>query len=146
MQGIISRKCKICERIKPIHNFYPRKLKHGVCYRTTCKDCDSERSKIYHAKNKNEELSKFFLRQYGISLKDYDKMLDQQKGVCAICGEPETANNVNGEVKRLAIDHNHSTGKVRELLCSKCNGCLGLAGESIDGLLKFVSYLEKWNE
>ena len=53
-------------------------------------------------------------REFGISSADYDSMLERQHGVCAICG--------NGPGKRLlAVDHDHRTGAVRELLCHYCN-------------------------
>ena len=45
--------------------------------------------------------------------------------VCYICGNPEKARNKSGEIKRLAIDHDHKTGKVRKLLCTRCNQGLG---------------------
>ena len=56
---------------------------------------------------------------FGISLKDYNDLLLKQGNLCAICFQPE-------KNKRLAVDHNHKTGKVRGLLCQKCNRGLGL--------------------
>lgn len=55
-------------------------------------------------------------RQYGITIEDYNRMFDHQKGRCAICKKHQSELN-----KRLHIDHNHDTGKVRGLLCSWCN-------------------------
>jgi hypothetical protein len=60
-------------------------------------------------KNRNHQ----YLRLYGISLEDYDKILTQQEGVCACCGKPDFI--------RLHVDHDHKTGKVRGLLCHICN-------------------------
>ena len=63
----------------------------------------------------------YHLKQtYGLTLEQYDEMLEQQGEVCAICGEA----NLDG--KRLYVDHNHETGKVRGLLCLKCNNRLGV--------------------
>lgn len=62
---------------------------------------------------------------YGISLEDYDEMFRQQNGLCAICEKPEIATNQFG-VKRLAVDHDHTTGKIRGLLCQRCNMAIGL--------------------
>jgi len=72
---------------------------------------------------------------YGISEEDYDAMLSYQNGVCAIC------DGVNPSGRRLAVDHCHTTGKVRGLLCSKCNTLLGHAGDDVDILTKSISYL-----
>lgn len=56
----------------------------------------------------------------------YSELLEAQGGVCAICKKPETIKNQNGEVRSLAVDHDHSTGRVRGLLCFRCNVELGI--------------------
>lgn len=58
-------------------------------------------------------------KNYGLTSEQYVQMLDDQKGVCAICANPPP------EGKKLHVDHNHTTGEVRRLLCSRCNGALG---------------------
>ena len=65
------------------------------------------------------------LRKYGITLEQYNQMLDAQGGVCAICKKPETAKGNHGTARELAVDHCHDTGKVRGLLCSQCNTAIG---------------------
>lgn len=62
---------------------------------------------------------------FGISLSEYKKLLDAQGGVCKICGLPERA-TYKGQIKSLAVDHNHSTGQVRGLLCMRCNVEVGI--------------------
>lgn len=61
-------------------------------------------------------------RRYGITVQLYLDLHEQQRGACGICGRPEA------EVpkKRLAVDHDHKTGRVRGLLCQDCNFALGL--------------------
>jgi len=76
---------------------------------------------------------------YGISLEDYEEMESNQGCKCAICGK------FNDTGKRLFIDHNHSTGKVRALLCGKCNSMIGYAYENIATLKSAIQYLEKFN-
>jgi hypothetical protein len=79
------------------------------------------------------------IRRYGIDVEDYERMLEEQNGACFICGkQPE--NN-----RALDIDHNHSTGKVRGLLCSNHNRALGLMGDDVVLLLKSIEYLVKSN-
>jgi hypothetical protein len=63
-------------------------------------------------------------RKYGITLGEYEALLESQGGVCAICGEPELAANQYGPLP-LAVDHCHGSGAVRGLLCSGCNTGLG---------------------
>jgi len=78
------------------------------------------------------------LKRYGITPEDYDRLLEEQQGQCAICGTP--AGN-----RRLAVDHHHGTGKVRALLCSDCNTALGLFQESPFRLRQALTYLEHHN-
>lgn len=78
-------------------------------------------------------------KKYGITPEQYDTMFEAQKGVCAICGETEIFNN-----RRLAIDHDHATGKVRALLCGRCNQGLGNAHEDVHILFSMARYLDSW--
>ncbi len=76
---------------------------------------------------------------YGITLADYDRMLDEQKGVCAICGGAQD----KAFPWRLAVDHDKQTGKVRALLCSKCNMGIGSFDHDLAKLRAAISYLHK---
>lgn len=68
----------------------------------------------------------------------YDKLFEEQKGRCAICGKHQIA-----EKRKLSIDHNHETGKVRGLLCNKCNYTLGIIeGEGLNYYVKLINYLK----
>jgi len=82
------------------------------------------------------------LRKYGLTASEYDDMMAEQGDLCAICGNPETCLGNNGEVKMLAVDHNHDTGEVRGLLCNNCNRAIGLLGDDPQLLLKAVAYLK----
>jgi len=64
-------------------------------------------------------------RRYGIGVEEYERLLRRQNGICAICGQPEKARYNDGRVRRLAVDHDSKTGKVRGLLCYFCNRRLG---------------------
>ena len=59
------------------------------------------------------------VRRYGITVEEYDALFDAQQGKCALCG-----GDSNGR-GRLAVDHDHATGRVRGLLCFTCNTALG---------------------
>jgi predicted RNA-binding Zn-ribbon protein involved in translation (DUF1610 family) len=77
-------------------------------------------------------------RAYGITLVEYDQMLHNQNNKCAICGNGDEVEN-----RRLAIDHCHESGKVRGLLCGKCNRGLGLFYDNQELLESAIHYLNK---
>lgn len=82
-------------------------------------------------------------RKYGISIEDYNRMLREQNGICAICHQPERA-GYRGKPRSLAVDHCHKTGKVRGLLCMRCNRAIGLLSSQED-LQRAVAYLAKFS-
>jgi hypothetical protein len=75
---------------------------------------------------------------YGLSVEDYSRMLASQGGVCKLCGSPPGT----GRQKRLHVDHDHKTGKVRGLLCDHCNHALGKMKDDPVLLRKAAAYLE----
>lgn len=99
------------------------------------------RYKSLTEEEKKERLRRQHIRTYGIQPEDYEKMLLEQNGVCACCGEVETSKSR----KHLSIDHCHITGKVRALLCNRCNRGIGAFSDNIDNLRNAVLYLEKYN-
>lgn len=85
-----------------------------------------------------------FKRRYGITIEDYDRMLAEQDGKCALCHQPPARIfRKTGKVQDLAVDHDHATGDVRALLCTDCNTMLGLAEDSPDRLRAAAAYLER---
>ncbi len=84
------------------------------------------------------------LRRYGLTLEQYDEMFREQEGVCAICGRPEKQKDKLGNIKRLAVDHNHITGEVRGLLCIDCNSAIGRldADKGTELLTKAINYIK----
>lgn len=76
---------------------------------------------------------------YGLELEEFEAMREKQDYSCAVCGKHESKNKTG----QLYIDHDHDTGKVRELLCNGCNRSLGFAGDDVDTLLKLADYLRK---
>ena len=80
--------------------------------------------------------------KFNMTPADYYRMLAQQDKVCGICGKPETR-KVKGTLCKLAIDHNHATGEVRGLLCSRCNLGLGVFNDSQQLLKAAHIWLER---
>lgn len=138
---IQSKICTKCKECKPLPMFSKHKGgKYGV--QSICKLCRSMESKERYVKNKDAHRNAALKSLYGITLKEYNKMFDDQGGRCAICESPETGTNQYG-TKRLAVDHNHNDGKVRQLLCEKCNRALGLLNDDLEVILKAYEYLKK---
>jgi hypothetical protein len=81
-------------------------------------------------------------RRYGITAVEYDKMFEEQNGVCAICEQPEKSYQRDGAPSSLAIDHCHDTGKIRGLLCHHCNRGIGFLQDSAEIVLKAAVYLD----
>lgn len=98
-----------------------------------------EHRRAYGTSYHNSEM----LRKYGITRADYVRRFDDQKGLCALCGKPETDLDKNGAVKALAVDHDHATGKVRALLCQACNTGLGKFRDDTRLLALAITYLAK---
>ena len=123
--------CKACKS-----NKYSTKRKE---YREKNKEALRAKQKEYAKKNPDIFMNNSLKFHYGISLNDYNVMLSSQGGVCAICYQTK----FNKRNKRLFVDHNHTTGKVRGLLCINCNSVVGHCKEDISILDKTKIYLDK---
>lgn len=106
-----------------------------------------ERARAWRAAQRERDGEEAFRRRtrgyylkwrFGITLDQYDQMLKDQAGVCAICGTTNTAPR-----DTFCVDHCHATGAVRGLLCHKCNVCIGQAADDPQLLRKAVAYLER---
>lgn len=81
---------------------------------------------------------------FGISLQEYNVMLEEQNYRCAVCDKAHGTDLHNGKrTKGLGVDHDHVTGKIRGLLCTNCNKGIGHLGDSPERLRKAAEYLEK---
>ncbi len=81
---------------------------------------------------------------YSISTADYDKMFNEQEGLCAICRKPETTIQ-RGKLRKLIVDHD-AAGRIRDLLCNRCNTALGLFHEDEELLITAVKYLRYYKK
>ena len=73
----------------------------------------------------------------------YLEKLITQNNCCAICNKPEHRLLKTGDIKPLSVDHNHTTGEVRGLLCNDCNSLLGFAKENVEILQSAINYLTR---
>ena len=105
------------------------------------KDCLKRHYQTEHYKNKKR--NEKYLKMYGITLDEYNEILQQQHGVCAICKQPETSvDSRTNQVRNLAVDHCHTTNKVRGLLCNNCNNMLGRSKDNVVILANAIDYLK----
>ena len=116
---------------------------YGERYRNKNREKIRERLKLYALKNpekiKLHRLKCSLKKRYKLTLDQYNEMYSKQKSKCGICGIHESK-----ITKKLNIDHNHRTGKARELLCQKCNVALSYF-ENFDSK-PFLEYLNKHRE
>lgn len=102
-------------------------------------DLIKQQVKAYTKKNKARLKNATLKRMYGIDMDQFKQMYVAQSGQCAICSYRFQKS------KEIKIDHNHTTGRVRQLLCDKCNAGIGMLQEDISILLKAIEYLKRWN-
>ena len=138
--------CNVCKTSKEIIYFSKyAKAPDGLQY--TCKTCQKAHYKQwklknpeYHRrwllKNKDHVRDKTFKRNFGISLTDYESMFQIQKGLCFICEKTCPTGH------KLAVDHCHTTGKIRSLLCLTCNALLGYLENRAIPIEKYLNYIE----
>ena len=99
------------------------------------------------AANPSMESDRNLKRTFNLTREQYNEKLASQNFVCAICELPETSTSPNtGTIKSLAVDHNHATGKIRDLLCGRCNTTIGKLNEDLILLEKIKVYLIKHKE
>lgn len=118
---------KARQRAKELRQLNPERYK---AYDKKCRDANREaRNARQRATYKEGTLR----RKYGLTLGQYHLLHKDQNNLCAICGLE----------RKLVVDHNHTTNKVRQLLCHSCNSAIGLFQENIQTLQSAIAYLQK---
>lgn len=104
-------------------------------------------SKKYKDENPQKIRAQWIKQIYKLSWEDYEKIFYSQDGVCKICNTPlKLHKGIEHGFEVAVVDHCHSTGKVRGLLCTKCNTALGLLKDSVSILKNAQNYLETNHE
>lgn len=151
MKNCSNKNCKQ-KNPQPLENFAKNKRNKDKL-QSRCRTCTSSDSKNHHKKNidkirqykkeynkkhpsKRKELN--LKNKFGISLEIYNNMLLTQNNCCSICKI-----NILKVKKQFAVDHDHNTGKIRDLLCNDCNALLGFCKESINILSEAINYIKK---
>jgi hypothetical protein len=131
--------CAKCKEAKPDTEFnVDRSRPLGLS--SYCRPCGTENRRKWRAANPDKQKVSMrrgnLKRYYGMTPADYEAMFEAQGGCCAICRIPQA------EIpKAFAVDHDHTTGQVRALLCHSCNFGLGYLHESEERLARAIGYL-----
>lgn len=140
--------CKVCNTEKSLNEFYKEaSSKDG--HSSKCKICKNKATMTWRELNpekyntaargyNKKHYPKLRLNRYGISLEHYNNMIESQNNKCYICDSAPKG------TRPLVIDHNHTTGAVRGLLCYGCNRALHVL-ETPELMIKAVAYLKKFN-
>jgi hypothetical protein len=132
--------CSACNKMQSKEDFYKRSDRNSGLT-SSCKTCRKAKGKESWTPRKQSSYK--LMAQYNLTLEDYTNLLEKQGGVCCICKQKETAKANAGYTKSLAVDHCHSTGKIRGLLCQSCNTGLGSFKDNIDTIQNAILYLKE---
>ena len=139
-----QRTCNKCNQLKPLTEFYKtgRKTdKEKGKRHYECKECTKKRVTAKHNEDPTKSRRAHLRRKYDISLEEYEQMLELQGNKCALC--PATEPGGRHAQSNWCVDHDHVTGKVRELLCNDCNLVLGILKDSPEHLGRMITYILK---
>ena len=139
--ALTSKQCVTCSAIKPLTEFY----KHVSCkdgLQKRCKPCSKAANKKSKQRLGQEHLDRQqhqiqLRRRYNMTIEQYDELYKKQDGKCAICHTDTCSTG-----RRLSVDHCHTTGKIRGLLCAHCNTALGKFNDDIERIQRAINYLQ----
>jgi len=153
----IEKFCPRCKKTKPAKDFPKSKIRRGGLS-SWCSVCSRENGKQWYAsnkaskdkknldwyyKNKRRARNTYLKRTYGISIEEYEDLFSLQNGLCALCDQPEkTKDYRTGQIKALAVDHCHESGRIRSLLCYRCNHIISCVGDNEQGAQKILNYMK----
>jgi hypothetical protein len=160
-----TKTCKECRKTKPLVEFY----KKGKGHTERCRECHKVFRKAFIAKTRDKHNAKKrehyhktrerylayyktdkrrarwfewkLKRQYGITVEQFEQMMEEQGGCCKVCGRPPSEINGHRHKKRLHVDHDHKTGQVRGLLCNSCNVAAGCLGDDIGVMYALIDHI-----
>lgn len=136
---MITKNCKVCLQEQSLDNYSKGNGKYKKL--NVCKTCDAKRRREYHAnlteeqkqQKANTQKIRDYKVKYGLTEEAAKQLADNREGCCEICEE----------TKLMVVDHCHTSGLFRGLLCQQCNSVLGYAKDNIQTLEKAINYLRK---
>lgn len=150
-----NKVCRLCGESKSLTDFGSRPAnrdgRDGTCLacaaarrradRAAHPERHRENDRRYYARNKRKVQDYNLKKLYGLTIEQYEAMLVEQGGVCALCRKPPSGRANGG---RLHVDHDHETGRVRRLLCYHCNNALGHFRDDPDLMRRAADYIEEF--
>ncbi len=129
-----TKVCSTCKVEKPNESFYKRKAsKDGL--RGQCNKCEKRYNNSWYSTGKWKD--RHYRKLYGLETDEVKELFDKQDGLCKLCSKELIFNG-----RLTHVDHDHTTGKVRGILCYSCNTSLGKLGDSIESIEKVLKYLK----
>lgn len=127
-------RCRKCLNEKPLDQFARQNMPCRLYYRRICKEC--QRNDVQLLRRHRRTSRRYCCKAYGITLEQFETMVSEQKGMCALCCRPL------GDM-RQTIDHDHDTGAIRGIVHWQCNLVLGHANDDPAVLVRAIRYLAK---
>jgi hypothetical protein len=134
-----EKKCSRCKTVKPFSDFNIARDKADG-HKPWCRSCSSKIQKARWLAGHDRD--RHFRKKFGVTLAEFEQMLKDQDGRCAICGTTEPSGRISF-LCNFHIDHCHKAGNVRGLLCSNCNRGLGYFADNPEFLQKAIEYLKR---
>lgn len=128
--------CSGCGDSKDVSCFHTHRQTRDKL-RAKCKECTNKENKQWAEENQDKRKSSHYNRTYGLSYQEIMDMHRRVNNLCEICSDKK---------ELLHVDHSHSSGKVRGLLCMRCNLLLGKIEENSNLFPKLFDYLEKYKD
>lgn len=140
----LEKRCNKCKITKPLSEFYDNKNgKYGK--KSICAICEKARTNAWRAQagqaHKDQRYYTRLKAVYGLTKDEYIALVIEQNHKCYLCGIDE----LKALYGRLCVDHCHTTGKIRKLLCHNCNAALGQFKDNVEAIQKAADYLREYN-
>lgn len=130
-----EKACSVCKSVKPLAAFALDNRPNHNGRQSRCRQCRSDAYRALKASDHRFLQTQLLKSRFGITRDDWEVMVAEQGGRCAICGQIPH--------RTLAVDHDHVTGKIRGLLCDSCNNGLGRFRDDPIALRTAAQYLEE---
>lgn len=136
--GVKEKECYACGSTLPFSRYGPDDRRYDGL-RGDCRDCHNRKSRDTRRKHlkrmRDYDKKTYYQKNYGISKEEYESMVSERGGKCQICNTiPD---------KKLRVDHCHSSGKIRDLLCHNCNTALGHVKDNPEIIKSMLAYIER---
>ena len=131
--------CTKCNKTQPLSEFQ-KDAKYRGGHTTQCRTCSAAAQRAWRKREgvSSRQHRRRVARMYGLDPESFDRMLANQGGGCAICGNGPAPSR-----KHLDVDHDHDTGEVRALLCNPCNRAVGALKDDLCYASKVMTYIRK---